>query len=151
MYVFMRKGGTNMKKKIAIFLTCFFALSPSLLIYASTSHRYTGEIVSFSHDIWIGGSTGFLDDNSFSCDNGEFTVTTRISKQTNPTQASTTNFLCYVYRKDLFGDTYVGAASLNRTGKSSASWKNMKHDDYKFLLTKENDGCVLSGSVTLEY
>lgn len=136
-------------KPVITLSMCLGVMIPSILV-CGYSKSYVGEF-TFSHDIYVGGSDSLLHGNSFYCADGNFKLTTRISKQTNAAQATSEYFYVYVYRKDLLGDTYVACGVLNRSGASSASWKNMKHDNYSFKLTKSKDGCSLKGSVELEY
>lgn len=129
-------------------IICVLISIPCVVIYAASLSEYTGNF-TFCDQIYIGGI--YDSKTKFNCDQGNFSVTTRISKQTNGEQASSDYFYVKVYRCDLLTDTYVGCGLMNRSGTTSASWKNMKKDTYRFLLDKSNDGCALKGSVSLYY
>lgn len=140
------------KRRIQAFLTamvCLLVMFPSVLVYGY-SKSYTGNF-EFSSFVWLKGNKSIFNDNTFKCNSGKFKITTRISKQTDKAQASSEVFYVKVYRIDLKGDNYIGRGMLKRSGTSSASWKNMKHARYRFELVKDEDGCELKGSVTLDY
>lgn len=137
------------KKGLISLVICFGIAFPTIITYAATNYEEYTKHFTISDKIYIGGKVEA--NTKFYCGKGSFSVTTRISSQTKPEQASSKYFYVKVYRCDLITDSYIGAGIMNRSGTTTESWKNMKHDTYRFLLDKSDDGCVLDGSVSLYY
>lgn len=143
---------SSQKKARLISILLLLFMSAPAIVYASPTNEASVVITHEQIDLvdsgidqrsWYGTSMAF----SRTAYTSEYSFDgTNVGIEMTCTSSKSGSFTVYLWRKTIGGSERVGSASFNRNGFTKATWTNVGSGTYFFILSKANDGTVVTCS-----